>query len=552
MEHLGWNIFEPRTYRPSQLQVLSVSSLIILGFSVDEVLCSLGRFCSMLKPSSMATLAARSVASAGYFIHFNHKLLFKQFPRRSAVPISSIGSIHSTHQNLKSSGETPVPSRRNIVEILKERSLLESVTSEELKSACVSSNLKVYCGFDPTAESLHLGNLLGIIVLSWFQRCGHTPVALIGGATARIGDPSGKSLERPELDVETLERNTVGIRETIGRVLGNSNGEEGGLVVLNNYDWWKDMRLLDFLKRVGRYARVGTMMAKESVKKRLESEQGMSYTEFTYQLLQGYDFVYLFENEDVNVQIGGSDQWGNITAGTDLIRRISQAEGAYGLTFPLLLKSDGTKFGKSEDGAIWLSPSMLSPYKFYQYFFSVPDADVVRFLKILTFLDLEVVEEIAREMRSPGYVPNSAQRRLAEEVTRFVHGQEGLDEAIKATEALRPGAETALDWRAIDAIAQDVPSCSFAYNEVLNSSLVDLSVSSGLFETKSAARRLLKQGGVYLNNSRVDSDGRKIEAQDIIDGKVLLLSAGKKNKISQAAIGSTSLAISSLLPEASV
>ncbi|KAL9682085.1 hypothetical protein QQ045_013878 [Rhodiola kirilowii] len=478
----------------------------------------------------MANLAARSApAAANFIIHFNHRILFNQFPKKSAVPISSIRSIHST---LKSSGEAPIPSRRNIVEILKERSLLESVTSEELKSACVNSSLKVYCGFDPTAESLHLGNLLGIIVLSWFQRCGHTPVALIGGATARIGDPSGKSLERPELDVETLERNTVGIRDTIGRILRNNNGDDdGGFVVLNNYDWWKDMRLLDFLKRVGRYARVGTMMAKESVKKRLDSEQGMSYTEFTYQLLQGYDFVYLFENEGVSVQIGGSDQWGNITAGTDLIRRISQAEGVYGLTFPLLLKSDGTKFGKSEDGAIWLSPSMLSPYKFYQYFFSVPDADVVRFLKILTFLDLEEVEETGRQMKSPGYIPNSAQRRLAEEVTRFVHGQHGLDEALKATEALRPGAETALDWKAIDAIAQDVPSCSFTYDEVLNSSVVDISVSSGLFDSKSAARRLLKQGGVYLNNNRVDSDGKKIEAQDIIDGKVLLLSAGKKNKV---------------------
>ncbi|KAL9677443.1 hypothetical protein QQ045_005673 [Rhodiola kirilowii] len=277
--------------------------------------------------------------------------------------------------NPKFCRKSPNSQSGNVIEILKERSFLESFTSEELKSACVKSNLKVYCGFDPTAESLHLGNLLGIIVLSWFQRCGHTPVELIGSATARIGDPSGKSLERPELDVETLERNTVGIRETISKILKNNNAEDGGFVVLNNYDWWKDMRLLDFLKRVGQYARVGTMMAKESVKKRLESEQGMSSN------------------------------------------RISQAEGAYGLTFPLLLKTDGTKFGKFADGAIWLSPSMLSPYKFYHYFFSVLVADV--------------------------------------EVTQFVHGQDGLDEAIKATEALRPGAATALDWRAIDAIAQD-------------------------------------------------------------------------------------------------
>lgn len=412
-----------------------------------------------------------------------------------------------------------------MIDILQERGLIESTTSENLRSVCINTQpLKVYCGFDPTAESLHLGNLLGIIVLSWFQRCGHNAVALIGGATARIGDPSGKSLERPQLDVVTLEKNTLGITDTMSRVLGD-------VEILNNYDWWKDVTLLGFLKEVGRYARVGTMMAKESVKKRLESEQGMSYTEFTYQLLQGYDFVYLFKNEGVNVQIGGSDQWGNITAGTDLIRKILQVDGAYGLTFPLLLKSDGTKFGKSEDGAIWLSPAMLSPYKFYQYFFSVPDVDVVRFLRILTFLSMEEISVLEEGMKSPGYVPNSVQRRLAEEVTRFVHGEEGLVEAFKATEALKPGSETKLDWKTIEGIAEDIPSCSLAYDQVLNASLLDLSVSTGLLESKSAARRLVKQGGLYLNNIKVDTDGKIVEAGDIVEGKVLLLSAGKKNKM---------------------
>lgn len=277
---------------------------------------------------------------------------------------------------------------------------------------------------------------------------------------------------------------------------------------------------------------MGTMMSKESVKKRLESEQGMSYTEFTYQLLQGYDFLHLYQNEGVNVQIGGSDQWGNITAGTELIRKILQPDGdvAYGLTFPLLLKSDGTKFGKSEDGAIWLSPFMLSPYRFFQYFFSVPDDDVIRFLKILTFLDMEEIDELEREMKRPGYVPNTAQRRLAEQVTLFVHGEDGLSEALKATEALRPGADTKLDWKTIEGIAGDVPSCSLPYDQVLNLSVLDLSVSVGLLESKSAARRLLKQGGLYLNNNRIDGE-KKIEPQDIVDGKILLLSAGKKNKV---------------------
>ncbi|KAL6994549.1 tyrosine--tRNA ligase [Sarracenia purpurea var. burkii] len=422
------------------------------------------------------------------------------------------------------------PSRRpNVVEILEQRGLLESLTSDSLRSACSDPNLpplRVYCGFDPTAESLHLGNLLGIIVLSWFLRCGHKAVTLVGGATGRVGELSGKSLERPELDPQTLERNTAAIAETISRILGQnainpSAVLDGSFVVLDNYDWWKDFKLLDFLKEVGRFARVGAMMSKESVKRRMESEQGMSYTEFSYQLLQGYDFLYLFKKEGVNVQIGGNDQ-------------ILQVDGAYGLTFPLLLKSDGTKFGKSEEGALWLSPSMLPPYKFYQHFFSVPDADVARILKKLTFLSMEEIGELERKMQRPAeYVPNTAQRRLAEEVTRFVHGEEGLEEAVKATEALRPGAETRLNRETIERIAagDDVPSCSLPYNQVLSLSIIDLSVSTGLLDTKSAARRLLKQGGLYLNNTRVDAETKRVEAQDIVDGKILLLSAGKKNKM---------------------
>ncbi|CAI8596918.1 unnamed protein product [Vicia faba] len=350
---------------------------------------------------------------------------------------------------------------RTVIGILEERGLLDSITNDALRS--ISSNtinapLKVYCGFDPTAESLHLGNLLGLIVLSWFRRSGHNVVAVIGGATARVGDPSGKSLERPELDVETLERNTAGIENTIRTILGraknpnfedsNVNGNDSSVVVLNNYDWWKEFSFLDFLKRVGKYARVGSMMAKESVKKRM---------------------------------------------------RVEGATATYGLTFPLLLKSD--------------------------------DDDVIRFLKVLTFLDIDEIIKLEEETKKPGYVPNTAQRRLAEEVTRFVHGEDGLREARRATEALKPGSETKLDWKTIEGIAEDVPSCSLAYDEVLNQSLVDLSVSSGLFDSKSAARRLLKQGGLYLNNSRVDSENKRIEEADIVDGKVLLLSAGKKNKV---------------------
>ncbi|XP_050234494.1 tyrosine--tRNA ligase, chloroplastic/mitochondrial [Mercurialis annua] len=492
---------------------------------------------------------AASAAAARTLLFSTHPQL-KLFSFPFSYPLSPKFSIlkknHTSIRSLQSAihHQTTAPAtqsqesshRLNVVSILEERGLLESVTSENLRSACSVSNktLKVYCGFDPTAESLHLGNLIGIIVLSWFQRCGHKAFALIGGATARIGDPSGKTIERPDLDVHSLEKNIVGISNTLTRIFNINVNLNNPVVVLNNYDWWKDVRLLDFLKLVGKYARVGTMINKESVKKRLESEQGMSYTEFTYQLLQGYDFVHLFKNEGINVEIGGSDQWGNITAGTDLIRKILQPEDgneAYGLTFPLLLKSDGTKFGKSEEGAVWLSPAFLSPYKFYQYFFSVPDDDVIRFLKILTFMDLDEIDKLDKEMKKPGYVPNMAQRRLAEEVTRFVHGEDGLDEALKATEALRPGADTKLDWKMIEGIAEDVPSCSLSYDQVLHLSLIDLSISAGLLDSKSAARRLLKQGGLYLNNSRVDSENKRIEHEDIVDGKVLLLSAGKKNKV---------------------
>ncbi|KAL2623696.1 hypothetical protein R1flu_003901 [Riccia fluitans] len=379
----------------------------------------------------------------------------------------------------------------NVIDVLEERGLIESTTGDELRLHCskpTESPVKVYCGFDPTAESLHLGNLLGIIVLSWFQRCGHVPVALMGGATARVGDPSGKSVERPVLSDETIERNLLGIRKILEDILKVDRGSDrnpgkSGLhspVIVNNYDWWKSFSLLEFLRDVGKYARVGTMMAKESVKRRLSSEEGMSYTEFTYQLLQGYDFLKLFKEDGISVQIGGSDQWGNITAGTELIRKVLQQDGSHGLTWPLLLKSDGTKFGKSEGGAIWLAASMLSPYKFYQYLFGTADADVIKLLKVLTFLDMEEIQRIESAMGTPGYVPNTAQRKLAEEVTRFVHGEEALADAQKATDALAPGASTKLDAQALEAILQDVPSCSVSRAEVLGTSLVDICVKTEL------------------------------------------------------------------------
>eukprot|EP00271_Cylindrocystis_brebissonii_P004181 TRINITY_DN15730_c0_g1_i1.p1 TRINITY_DN15730_c0_g1~~TRINITY_DN15730_c0_g1_i1.p1 ORF type:complete len:395 (+),score=92.22 TRINITY_DN15730_c0_g1_i1:353-1537(+) len=388
----------------------------------------------------------------------------------------------------------------------------------------------------------------------------------MGGATARVGDPSGKSAERPVMDEATIARNLEGIRSNLETILRRdharslaskmngtgtdseeTSGGEGGEghvrsvpepLFMNNYDWWKDVSLLGFLRDVGKYARVGTMMAKDSVKKRLNSEEGMSYTEFTYQLLQGYDFVHLYREHGVAVQLGGSDQWGNITAGTDLLRKLHNSGGneggpavAFGLTWPLLLKSDGSKFGKSEGGAIWLAPSMLSPYKFYQYLFATPDADVINFLKILTFMELSEVAEIDAAMKAPGYTPNAAQRRLAEEVTRFVHGQEGLQEATAATEALAPGSATVLNVSALEAISDDIPSTILSLDKCENLLVVDVAVAAGLFPSKGAARRLVQQGGVYLNNKKVESADRVLGSQDILGGKMFLLSSGKKNKL---------------------
>jgi len=307
----------------------------------------------------------------------------------------------------------------NVVQILKDRGLVQDTTGEGLEKLVGSKKVSVYCGFDPTAESLHLGNLLGIIVLSWFQRCGHTPVALVGGATGRVGDPSGKSTERPVMTDDVIERNVSGIGGILQKLLTAGEAEPK---IVNNLDWYGGMGFLTFLRDVGKYARVGTMLSKDSVKTRLNSDTGISFTEFSYQLLQGYDFVHLLQNHGVNVQIGGSDQWGNITAGTELARKIlggEEGDGVecYGLTFPLLVDSTGKKFGKSEGGALWLRADMLSPYKFYQYLFATVDADVVKFLKMLTFLPMAEIAAMEAAMQEEGYMPNTAQRLLAEEAT---------------------------------------------------------------------------------------------------------------------------------------
>lgn len=434
-----------------------------------------------------------------------------------------------------------------MVDVLRERGLLDAVTNEQslrALSAPGSAPLRVYCGFDPTADSLHLGNLLGIIVLAWFQRCGHVPVALVGGATGRVGDPSGKQTERPLLDEPTLARNVDAIAALLARLLSSPDAQQDRRVeVLNNMSWFGGMHLLDFLRDVGKLARVGVMLSKDSVKARMsspsgseaagEGAEGMSFTEFSYQLLQAYDFAHLFRERGVSVQVGGSDQWGNITAGTDLIRRLGCGEGAVGLTFPLLLRSDGRKFGKSEEGAVWLSAEKLSPYRFYQHVFGTPDADVPTFLRRLTFMSLPDIALLEADMRSPEYQVNSAQRALAAELTRFVHGEEGLAQALRATQGLAPGAQTALDAESLAALAGDVPGYSLPRARALagDLSVAELAVLAGLQPSKGAARRLIKGGGVYLNNVKVGEEGALVAADDAVDGRLLLLACGKKNKV---------------------
>lgn len=311
--------------------------------------------------------------------------------------------------------------KKNVIKILQERGFIDQMTSEEL-ALHVEKPISAYIGFDPTADSLHLGNLVGIIALAWFQKYGHTPVAILGGATGLIGDPAGKSVERPLLDEKTLRYNVGRLEAFFQKILPSSK-------VLNNYTWLGNMTLVEMLRDIGKHFRMGPMLAKESVRTRIQSEEGMSFTEFSYQVLQGYDFYYLHEHHKVTLQMGGSDQWGNITAGIELNRKLG-GSSIYGLTFPLIVRSDGKKFGKSEEGAIWLEADRLSPYHLYQYLFRVPDVDVIRLLKMLTFLDMDVIAKIEEEMSK---VPNSAQKILAAEVVRFVHGEEGLKSALSAT-----------------------------------------------------------------------------------------------------------------------
>lgn len=411
----------------------------------------------------------------------------------------------------------------NVLDELKRRDFIDAVTSEELKKR-LEKPIKVYIGFDPTAKSLHLGNLVGIIALEWFKRYGHTPVALIGGATGKIGDPSGKSIERPLLTNDEIDQNVSDITSQLRNILGE------GAQFINNFDWVKDISVIDFLRDIGKHFRLGPMLSKESVKIRVASEEGMSFTEFSYQLLQGFDFSYLYKEKNVELQMGGSDQWGNITAGIELTRKLHSSQ-VFGLTFPLLTRSDGKKFGKTEGGALWLSPEMCSPYDFYQYLFRIPDKDIPKMMKMLTFMELTEISEYEAKLSSGSYTPNEAQTRLAEEVTRFVHGEEGLMLAQKVTAAASPGSKAKLTGDVLEVIGKEMPNVDLTKSEVLGQTYAELAVKGKLLSSKGEANRMIKNGGAYINEEKLLDSSFSVSPDHLIDGKYLLIGAGKKKKL---------------------
>ncbi|MDF0719721.1 tyrosine--tRNA ligase [Kaistella sp. PBT33-4] len=420
------------------------------------------------------------------------------------------------------------------IEELKWRGLYADMmpgTDEQLNKEVTSA----YIGFDPTADSLHIGSLIPIKVLAHFQQHGHKPIALVGGATGMIGDPSGKSNERNLLDEETLNHYVACIKAQLSKFL-NFEGEEANRAELvNNYDWMKEFSFLDFVRDVGKNLTVNYMMAKESVKKRITGEngaEGMSFTEFTYQLLQGYDFLHLYKNNNVKLQMGGSDQWGNITTGTELIRRKVQGE-AFALTVPLITKADGSKFGKSESGEnYWLDPKRTSPYRFYQFWVNATDEDAERFIKFYTFLSKEEIESLVEEHKQAPH-ERKLQKKLAEEVTVWVHSREDFEKAVKASDILF-GRSTAEELKNLDEntfleVFEGVPQKEILINELIGTNVIDLiSEKSGFLKSKGEARRELQSNSISINKDKV-TDTFEVSDNDLIDGKFMLLQKGKKN-----------------------
>ncbi|MBD3581973.1 tyrosine--tRNA ligase [Flavobacterium selenitireducens] len=424
---------------------------------------------------------------------------------------------------------------KNLVEELKWRGLYHDAmpgTEEQLLKEATTA----YIGFDPTADSLHIGSMVQIILLCHLRKFGHKPLALVGGATGMIGDPSGKSDERNLLNEEALAKNVAGIKSVLSRFLDFDATDANAPVLVNNYDWMKEFSFLDFVRDVGKRITVNYMMAKDSVKKRLTGEigDGMSFTEFTYQLIQGYDFYHLHKEYNCVLQMGGSDQWGNITTGTELVRRMNGHEAkAFALTTPLVTKADGSKFGKSESGNVWLDSDKTSVYKFYQFWVNVSDEDAEKYIKIFTFLDRGTIETLTEEHRQAPHL-RVLQKRLAEEITTFVHSNEELEKAIKASNILF-GNSTADDLKSLDEqtfleIFDGVPQAEIAKSE-LTAGLDIVSVmneKSGFMKSNGEARRALQENSISVNREKI-ADGFILTENDLINGTFVLLQRGKKN-----------------------
>ena len=421
---------------------------------------------------------------------------------------------------------------KNFVEELQWRGMVHDVMPDT-DTHLMEQMRSAYVGFDPTADSLHIGNLVPIMLLAHFQRSGHQPIALVGGATGMIGDPSGKSNERNLLDEKTLRHNQECVRKQLAQFLDFTSGAENEAIMVNNYDWMKEFSFLDFIRDVGKHITVNYMMAKDSVKSRLTGEgaEGMSFTEFTYQMVQGYDFLHLYREKNCTLEMGGSDQWGNITTGTELVRRIGKGKG-YALTCPLITKSDGSKFGKSEGGNIWLSADRTSPYKFYQYWMNTSDEDAEKYIKIFTFLDKETIDALVEEHKEAPHM-RVLQKRLAEEVTVTVHSKDALDKAIKASNMLF-GKSTSEDLKNLDTatfldVFEGVTMAEVSKSEIENGLDIigALAEKTGFLKSNGEARRALKENSVSVNKEKV-SEGYSVSTSDLINGQFVLLQRGKK------------------------
>lgn len=420
----------------------------------------------------------------------------------------------------------------NFIEELKWRGMIHDVmpgTEEQLAKEMTSA----YIGFDPTSDSLHIGSLVPILLLVHFQRAGHKPFALVGGATGMVGDPSGKSEERNLLSEDVLNKNVEGVHKQLAKFLDFDASKPNAAEMVNNYDWFKEISFLNFIRDVGKHITVNYMMAKDSVKKRIESENGISFTEFTYQLIQGYDFYYLYKNKNCKLQMGGSDQWGNIVTGTELIRRKDGGE-AFALTCPLIKKADGGKFGKTEKGNVWLDPKRTSPYAFYQFWINASDEDAQKFIRIFTFLSKETIEELTRQHAEAPHL-RILQKALAKEVTTFVHGEEELKTAEDASQILF-GAGTAetlakLDESTFLSVFEGVPVFELqksALEQGIN--ILELtSVQTQIFPSKGEARRTVEGGGLSINKNKIAGIDAVVNTSHLINNKYILVQKGKKN-----------------------